>query len=126
HVTRYQMMSDVMISDTSSSVYEFLLLDRPVVTFRTIARDVYWENIDDTSMLTEAFDRALNDPDAKIRRRWVMENYDPHLDGECCRRMIDEAQDYIKRHGVPSGRNLNLWRKYTGIKTFGMIKKNGR
>lgn len=121
NVTRYQMMSDVMISDTSSSVYEFLLLDRPVITFRTIARDIYWENIDDSDMLTNAFDRAVSDPDAAGKRRWIVDNYDPHLDGQCCRRMLEQAQDYIDRHGVPSKRHLNLWRKYTSIKTFGKI-----
>ena len=124
NVTRYQMMSDLMISDTSSSVYEFLLLDRPVVTFRTIAKDIYWENIDDPDQLTDAFDRALNDPDAAAKRRWIVDNYDPHMDGKCCQRMIAQAQDYIDRHGVPSKRRLNLWRKYTSIKTFGKIKRD--
>lgn len=124
NVTRYQMMSDLMISDTSSSVYEFLLLDRPVVTFRTIAKDIYWENIDDPDQLTDAFDRALNDPDAAAKRHWIVDNYDPHMDGMCCQRMIAEAQDYIDRHGVPSKRRLNLWRKYTSIKTFGKIKRD--
>ncbi|MBO7114900.1 MAG: CDP-glycerol glycerophosphotransferase family protein [Bacteroidaceae bacterium] len=124
NVTRYQMMSDVMISDTSSSVYEFLLLDRPVVTFRTIAKDIYWENIDDPDMLVSAYDKATGDPDAAGKRRWIVENYDPHLDGQCCRRMLEQAQDYIARHGVPSKRRLNLWRKYTSIKTFGKINRN--
>ncbi len=124
NVTRYQMMSDVMISDTSSSVYEFLLLDRSVVTFRTIAKDIYWENIDDPDMLVSAYDKATGDPDAAGKRRWIVENYDPHLDGQCCRRMLEQAQDYISRHGVPSKRRLNLWRKYTSIKTFGKINRN--
>ena len=124
NVTRYQMMSDVMISDTSSSVYEFLLLDRPVVTFRTIAKDIYWENTDDPDMLVSAYDKATGDPDAAGKRRWIVENYDPHLDGQCCRRMLEQAQDYISRHGVPSKRRLNLWRKYTSIKTFGKINRN--
>ena len=124
NVTRYQMMSDVMISDTSSSVYEFLLLDRPVVTFRTIAKDIYWENIDDPDMLVSAYDKATGDPDAAGKRRWIVENYDPHLDGQCCRRMLEQAQDYIERHGVPSQRRLNLWRKYTSIKSFGKINRH--
>lgn len=37
--------------------------------------------------------------------------------------MIAGAEDYIRRHGVPKKRKLNLWRKYTSIKTFGRIKK---
>ena len=56
NVTKYQLMSDVMISDTSSTVYEFLLLGRPVITYRTIAKDIYWTDITDTSQLTDAFE----------------------------------------------------------------------
>lgn len=124
NITTYQMMSDLMISDTSSSVYEFLLLDRPVVTFRTIAKDIYWENVESVDSLVGAYERALSDESATARRRWVRDNYDPHLDGLCCRRMIAMAQDYIDRHGVPVERKLNLWRKYASIKTFGTIKRD--
>ncbi len=123
NVTRYQMMSDVMISDTSSAVYEFLLLNRPVITLDTIAKDIYWEDITQPADLIQAFDRALTDPESIAKRKWIVDNYDPHLDGHCCERMIAEAEDYIRRHGVPTKRKLNLWRKYTSIKTFGRIKR---
>lgn len=119
NVTRYQMMSDVMLSDTSSAVYEFLLLNRPVITLGTIATDIYWEDVKEASLIPQAFVHALNDPDSIAKRKWIVDNYDPHLDGHCCERMIAEAEDYIKRHGVPKKRKLNLWRMYTSIKAFG-------
>lgn len=123
NVTKYQLMSDVMISDTSSTVYEFLLLGRPVITYRTIAKDVYWTNITDVAQLTEAFERAQYNEEDIAKRRWIVDNYDPYLDGKVCRRMLDAVADYIHRHGVPEKRKLNLWRKYTSIKKFGRIKK---
>lgn len=123
NITKYQLMSDVLISDTSSAVYEFLLLSRPVITIGTIAKDIYWENIPTPATLCEAYDRALSDPEAIARRQWIVDNYDPYLDGCVCKRMIEAAADYIRRHGVPRKRSLNLWRKYTSIKTFGWIKR---
>lgn len=123
NVTKYQLLADVMISDTSSTIYEFLLLGKPVVTLGAIAKDIYWENISDPNQLCAAYDRIHHDPESIKRMRWVQENYDPYLDGQCCQRMLDAAADYIQRHGVPQERRLNIWRKFTCIKTFGRIKK---
>ncbi len=123
NITKYQLMSDVLISDTSSTVYEFLLLSRPVITVRTIAKDIYWENTATPDGLEEAYRRAMNDPEAIARRQWIVDNYDPYLDGHVCERMLNAAADYIRRHGVPNKRRLNLWRKYTTVKTFGFVKK---
>lgn len=123
NITKYQLMSDVLISDTSSTVYEFLLLSRPVITVRTIAKDIYWENTATPDGLEEAYRRAMNDPEAIARRQWIVDNYDPYLDGHVCERMLNAAADYIRRHGVPNKRRLNLWRKYTSVKTFGFVKK---
>lgn len=123
NVTKYQLMSDVMISDTSSTVYEFLLLSKPVITLNTISKAVYWTDIKDASELLLAFDFALNDPEAIQKRKWIVDNYDPYMDGKVCERMFKAVQDYIDENGVPSVRKLNLWRKYTSIKTFGKIKR---
>ena len=112
NITKYQLMADVMISDTSSTVYEFLLLNKPVITFQTVAKDIYWIDIQQT------------DESAALKRQWIIDNYDPYLDGKVGQRMLTAAEDYISRHGVPAKRKLNLWRKYTSIKKFGKIKKH--
>lgn len=122
-VTKYLLMADVMISDTSSTVYEFLLLNKPVVTLNTIARDIYWKNITDPSTLAKAYEETLYDEEMQTLRKWVIENYDPYLDGQVAHRMLEGARDYIRRHGVPAARVLNLWRKYTSIKKFGRINR---
>ena len=123
NVTKYQLMADLMISDTSSTVYEFLLLNKPVITYRTIARDIYWTNIVDVTLLCDAYEMVQTDLDSIALRQWVVANYDPYLDGKVCQRMLSAAQDYIHRNGVPRQRKLNLWRRYTSIKTFGKIKR---
>ncbi len=123
NVTKYQLMSDLMISDTSSTVYEFLLLNRPVITLDTIAKDIYWTNITDVQDLSKAYHTALKDPESIQKRQWVINNYDPYMDGKVCERMFDAVKKYIVRHGVPTYRKLNIWRKYTSVKTFGRIKR---
>lgn len=121
-LTELCLEADLMVSDTSSAVYEFLLLNKPVVTLNTIARDIYWENITSPAELPQAVERALTDLEARSRREWISRNYDPHLDGQCCRRMIQAAEDFNRRNGVPRQRKVNLWRRYTSVKTFGKVK----
>lgn len=122
NVTKYQLMADVMISDTSSTVYEFLLLNKPVITFKTIAKDIYWYNIEDASLLSNAFEEVQCDEAYIAKRQWIVDNYDPYLDGDVCKRMFDAVKKHISMHGIPRKRSLNLWRKYTSIKVFGRIR----
>ena len=122
NVTKYMLMSDIMLSDTSSTIYEELLLDKPVITLRaaTKPQDLHWCNIQEPEQLSAAYHEVLdNDGRYTEMRRWIIDNYDPYLDGQVAKRMLDGARDFIRRHGVPERRRLNLWRKYTSIKTFG-------
>ena len=121
-VTKYMLMADAMISDTSSTIYEFLLLDKPVITLRAVAKDIYWRNMQEPEELLQAYDEVTEGDGLKDLRRWVIDNYDPWLDGQVGHRMLEGARDYIRRHGVPAYRKVNLWRKYTSIKGFGRIK----
>ena len=122
-VSKYMMMADMMISDTSSTIYEMLLLDKPVVTLDTVSKDPYWKDINDASQLVEAYDEVLTSKALKEKRQWIINNYDPYTDGRCAERMLKAVEDYIQCHGVPEKRQLNLWRKYTSIKTFGRVKR---
>ena len=121
-VTKYMLMANTMISDTSSTIYEMLLLDKPVITLNTVSDSPYWKDIKNASELCEAYDEAQNNSMWAERRRWIIEHYDPYTDGKVAYRMLEGVQSYINRHGVPEKRKLNLWRKYVSIKTFGCIK----
>lgn len=123
-VTKYMLMADVMISDTSSTIYEMLLLDKPVITLDTVSKDPYWKDINDAAQLLEAYDVVLSDERLTQRRQWIIQNYDPYNDGKCAQRMLEGAEEYIRRHGVPQKRKLNLWRKYVSVKTFGKIRRS--
>ena len=121
-VTKYMFMSDVMLSDTSSTIYEFLLLDKPVITLRAIAKDKYWCDIKNPDDFADAYHEVLSGDRYTELRRWVIANYDPHLDGKVAERMITGVRDYIARHGVPKYRRLNVWRMYTSVRKFGAVR----
>jgi hypothetical protein len=122
-VTKYMLMADMMVSDTSSTIYEMLLLDKPVITLDTVSKDPYWKDINDASQLLTAYDEVFGSQQLKQRRQWIISNYDPYTDGRCAERMLNGVRDYIRRNGIPAKRKLNLWRKYVSIKTFGRIRK---
>lgn len=121
-VTKYMLMADAMVSDTSSTIYEMLLLDKPVVTLNTVSKDPYWKDISNPTELLAAYDELFNSQELIQKRQWIIQNYDPYTDGCCAKRMLQGVSDYIRCHGVPAKRNLNLWRKYMSIKTFGRVK----
>ena len=123
NISKYILASDMMISDTSSAVYEFLLLDKPVITLNNVATDKYWLDIDTPDKLDWAYDTVLSSDEYKAKRKWIIDNYDPYLDGKVAKRMFTAVEDYIARHGVPKYRKLNLWRKYQSVKKFGKVKK---
>ena len=123
NITKYILASDIMISDTSSAVYEFLLLDKPVITYKNVAKDKYWLDLDNIDLLNEAFETVQTSDEYKDKRQWIIDNYDPYLDGKVAERMFAAVEDYIVRHGVPKERKLNLWRKYQSIKKFGKVKR---
>ena len=122
-ITKYILMSDMMISDTSSALYEALLLDKPVLTYKNVAKDKYWLDIDSVDNFALNFEKAQSEAFA-VKRKWIIDNYDPYLDGKVAERMIDAVEAYIARHGVPKERKVNLWRKYQSIKKFGRISKS--
>ena len=121
-VSKYMLMADAMVSDTSSTIYEMLLLDKPVITIDTVSQEPYWKDIHDASQLTAAYDEVFSSEQLTEKRQWIIANYDPYTDGRCAERMLQGVAEYIKRHGVPAKRKLNLWRKYVSIKTFGRVK----
>ena len=104
-------------------LYEFRLLNKPVITLRAASKEFYWRDIKSPDEFLGAYDEVVEHDTMKERRQWVIDNYDPYLDGQVAHRMLEGARDYIRRHGVPPYRRLNLWRKYTSIKTFGRVKR---
>ena len=112
-------ISDLMISDTSSVVYEFLLLDKPVITFASTSENIRWDDLKMSGNLNSYVNANLiNDPH-KYKRKWFIENFHPFNDGNSSSRMLEAAMDYIKVNGLPKERKLPFLRRRKVIKTFG-------
>ena len=105
--------ADVMCSDTSSALNEFLLTGKPVVTFRNRRPGPQLIDIQDASEFEPAIERALSRP-AELMQ--AIRNYadaiHPYRDGHSSERVLDAIDAFI----LAGGRNRrpkprNLWRK---------------
>ena len=104
--------ADVIVSDNSSILQEFLLLKKPVVTYRNRDPQACMINITDTSELEAAIRQALN-PSESLRE--AIEAYGPSmtpfLDGRSSDRVLDAVEEML-RSGWKDTKPANLWRNY--------------
>ena len=107
---RLLMDADIMLSDTSSIVSEFTLLQKPVVTFRNLSPQPYMINVRKPGEIGGALEMALNRP------RKVMQAIEQHTrethpwnDGLCSNRIVaatDQLVDKGLGHLRPKPRNV--------------------
>jgi len=103
------LVSDLMISDTSSAIYEFLLCDKPVVTLNTSNPDAFWPDYDQAA---DVIPSALNLLKSSTPySNSVADEYHPYKDGKSSERMLAAVEDYIERNGIPVLRDIPFWRK---------------
>ncbi len=119
-ITPLLQMCDLMISDTSSVVYEFLLLDKPVITLNSRSEHIRWRNITHPDQLCKELDSFLEGSDPmREKRREIIDLYHPYQDAQSSKRMIEATQSYINNFGIPKRRKLSLLRKYKIWKKYG-------
>ncbi|MEW9798057.1 CDP-glycerol glycerophosphotransferase family protein [Alteromonas sp. CYL-A6] len=101
---------DVMVSDTSSAITEFLLMHKPVVTFNNAEPDDVLINITDPSALTGAVTQALSGDGALTARiSEYCARMHPYTDGQSARRVLaatlDELAHFPRPENKPKPRN---------------------
>lgn len=121
NIIKYLILSDLMISDTSSVVYEFLLLDKPVVTYKSNSKNIRWEDFDDAQFLCSLVKENLTTDKYKKDRSWIIENYHPYTDGLSSERMVEVMEKFITENPVPEQRKIPWGRKRKMIKMFGKV-----
>jgi hypothetical protein len=118
--TQLLKISDIMISDTSSIVYEFIFLDKPVITLNSKSENIVWSNVDNSEDLLQEINYLLNGIDRYSQdRRSLIELYHPYKDGESSKRMVDAVQWYLLNNKVPDKRKVPWHRKIKMIRKYG-------
>ena len=106
--------ADIMFSDTTSAIIEFLLQRKPVVTFENNMPGPYLIDIDEVSKIEKAFNKALAYPDDLIREIDKFAEFShPYSDGNSSKRVISACIEFL--HTDKSYLNkkpLNLIRRF--------------
>lgn len=119
NIVKFLLIADLLISDTSSVIYEFLLLNKPVVSFNNISKEIYWENSNNFNKLEHLVKKNLNEDPYFKSRKYIAKQYHPYNDGLSAARMVDNSIDYIKKNGVPEKRKLSILRRLKIHSLFG-------
>ncbi|MBV7268516.1 CDP-glycerol glycerophosphotransferase family protein [Winogradskyella luteola] len=110
-ITKFLIIADLLISDTSSVVYEFLLLDKPAITFNSISSNIVWKDLKLYKNLSkEVLDTLNNDSNAGLRKS-IIKDYHPYNDGKSAQRMVEAVENYLITHQVPEKRKISTFRK---------------
>jgi len=104
--------ADIMLSDTTSAITEFVLQKKAVVTINNNQAAPHLINIGSAGEIEEALEYAFTKP------REVMENIEtfinathPYSDGNSSARVIDACLDFLE-HGKIKVKPFNLIRRY--------------
>ena len=117
-------MADILISDTSSVIYEFLLLNKPAISYNTISENIRWENLTQSGHLTKSVLSNLKKDTFGKERGQLNKTYHPYQDGKSAERMVLAVKNHIHENGVPGYRNLSLIRKLKIDSIFGKPLQN--
>jgi CDP-glycerol glycerophosphotransferase (TagB/SpsB family) len=104
---------DLMCSDTSSALNEFLLTGKPVVTFKNRRPGPQLLDIDDPAQFEPAIERALARPPELLQAiREYADAIHPYRDGRSSERVLDAIDTFIASGARnPRRKPLNPWRK---------------
>ena len=106
--------ADIMFADTTSAIQEFLLQEKPVVTFRHTFDHRYLINITEADQIESALKQALSYPDDLLQNiKQFINELHPYNDGQSSKRIIDASISFLhKDKGHLKSKPLNLIRKY--------------
>ncbi len=111
NISKYMHIADILISDTTSLVYEFILLDKPVLTVETKLKNITWSNQAAGGIFLNVIRTLENKIKTRNRRGETIKNYHPYSDGESAKRVIEATKKYIKDIKIPKERKISFFKK---------------
>lgn len=114
HVLFALQEADTMLCDTSSIISEFLMLQKPVVTYKTLFNGEHLINIESTDKIESSIEHALTRP-AELMHEISAYTKDihPDIDGLASERVLDAVDWFLKiGHIGLKKKPLNLLRKF--------------
>ena len=105
--------SDAMLCDSSSIIIEYMLFDKPVVTYKNTSPGKHVINVTDVNDIEQALEKALTYPkDLMEEIRSYTLKHERHRDGKNSARILDAVDDFIENHkGRIKRKPMNLFRK---------------
>jgi len=106
--------ADAMLCDTSSIISEFLMLQKPVVTYKTHLNGKHLINIESANKIESSIEYALTRPAELMDEISVYtKDIHPDTDGQASERVLDAVDWFLQTgHIGLKKKPLNLMRKY--------------
>ena len=113
-----------MLCDTSSIISEFIVLQKPVVTYKTQSNGEHLINVEDVNEVESALRYALTKPPALMEKVISFgQMIHPDTDGLSSERVLEAVDWFIEEgHKGLKKKPLNLLRKYKIRKKLGYFK----
>jgi len=117
-------IADIMFSDTTSAIPEFILQHKPVVTFRNNKPMPHLMNINEVEEIEKSLEEAFSYP------KRIMDEIDtyiefthPYSDGKSSKRIVDATISFLEKdRSYLKRKPLNLLRKYQMRKKLNYFK----
>lgn len=120
-ISQLLQTADILISDTSSIITEFLMLEKPVITYKNVAPEAVLIDITQPQQLDDALEQASSIDEVKKEEiKQYVSTMNPYTDGQSATRIID-ATKHIVEHGKVHNKPLpkNWFRNFKMRKIMG-------
>lgn len=121
HIVEKMKECDVMLCDTSSIMYEFLMQEKPVIAFQTEKEEPFFINQNNIETLEETLIDTLQNPTKYNKEiKNAIQEIHPYTDGKSSKRVLDAVDNHIAHTIHPKkSKPLNIVRNFQLRKALG-------